>query len=114
MHSTRQAQESIGSFNVVLTREGSGEAVVLRSAPHADAATIAFHLERKRLIQDRVGGELLLMRYMLDRVIPAGESCYLDSVDARNLPFYARLGFRVVEAGMVPGSQLRAWALRRG
>lgn len=56
----------------------------------------------------------LLMRYTLDRVIPAGVPCYLDSVDARNLPFYERFGFRVVEDGMMPGSQLRTWALRRG
>lgn len=61
-----------------------------------------------------LGMGTLLMRYTLDQVIPAGVTCYLDSVDARNLPFYERLGFRVVEAGVVPGSQLRAWALRRG
>jgi hypothetical protein len=39
--------------------------------------------------------------------------CYLESADERNLPFHERLGFRVVEAGMVPGSHLRTWALRR-
>jgi GNAT superfamily N-acetyltransferase len=60
------------------------------------------------------GAGSILMRYTLDRVIPAGVPCYLDSADERNLPFYDRLGFRVVETGMVPASQLRTWALRRG
>ena len=52
----------------------------------------------------------LLMRHTLERMIPAGMPCYLDSADERNLPFYKRLGFRVVESGTVPGSQLRTWA----
>ena len=56
----------------------------------------------------------LLMHYTLDRLSPAGVPCYLDSVDARNLPYYERFGFLVMEAGMVPGRQLRTWALRRG
>jgi ribosomal protein S18 acetylase RimI-like enzyme len=55
----------------------------------------------------------LLMRHALDRASAAGLPCYLDSADERNLRFYGRLGFRVVETGVVPGSHLRTWALRR-
>ena len=60
------------------------------------------------------GSGTLLMRHTLDRASAAGAPCYLDSADERNLPFYERLGFRTVEAGTEPGSQLRTWALRRG
>jgi GNAT superfamily N-acetyltransferase len=56
----------------------------------------------------------LLMRRTLDQANAAGVPCYLDSADEQNLPFYARLGFQVAEAGVVPGSDLRTWALRRG
>jgi GNAT superfamily N-acetyltransferase len=59
------------------------------------------------------GAGTVLMRHMLERVVQTGVPCYLESADERNLPFYERLGFRVVEAGMVPGSHLRTWALRR-
>jgi ribosomal protein S18 acetylase RimI-like enzyme len=60
------------------------------------------------------GAGTLLMRHSLERVIPAGVPCYLDSADERNLPFYERLGFRVMVAGIVPGSELRTWSMRRG
>jgi ribosomal protein S18 acetylase RimI-like enzyme len=59
------------------------------------------------------GAGTVLIRHMLDRVGPTGAPCYLESVDEANLPFYERLGFRVVEAGTVPGTELRTWALRR-
>jgi ribosomal protein S18 acetylase RimI-like enzyme len=56
----------------------------------------------------------LLMRHVLDRASAAGLPCYLDSADERNVRFYGRLGFRIVETGVVPGSELRTWALRYG
>jgi GNAT superfamily N-acetyltransferase len=59
------------------------------------------------------GAGTVLMRHMLDRVAPTGVPCYLESVDKANLPFYERLGFRVIEIGTVPGSHVRTWALRR-
>jgi ribosomal protein S18 acetylase RimI-like enzyme len=59
------------------------------------------------------GAGTVLMRHMLDRVASNGVPCYLESVDEANLPFYERLGFRVVEVGMEPVSALRTWALRR-
>ncbi len=60
------------------------------------------------------GAGSILMRYTLDRVIPADVPCYLDTADERNVPFYERLGFRVVGTGVVPGSQIPTWAMRRG
>jgi GNAT superfamily N-acetyltransferase len=60
------------------------------------------------------GAGSVLMRHTLDQATAAGLPCYLDSADERNLPFYERLGFRVAEAGVVPGCELRAWAMRYG
>ncbi len=60
------------------------------------------------------GAGSILMRYALDRVISADLPCYLDTADARNLPFYERLGFRAVRTGVVPGSQIPTWSMRRG
>jgi ribosomal protein S18 acetylase RimI-like enzyme len=62
----------------------------------------------------RQGAGTLLMRHTLDRAISTGMPCYLDSSDEQNLPFYERLGFRVMEDGVVPGSELRLWSMRRG
>jgi GNAT superfamily N-acetyltransferase len=60
------------------------------------------------------GAGSVLMRHTLDQATAAGVPCYLDSADERNLPFYERLGFRVAEAGVVPGCELRVWAMRYG
>ena len=50
-------------FNVLLVTWPPAEAVVLHSAPTADAATIAFHQARERLGQDRVMGELQMVHH---------------------------------------------------
>jgi hypothetical protein len=63
MHTTRRARRSLGRFNVVLATDDPVAAVVLHSAPTADEATIAFHQERQRLIQDVVRGELLVVHH---------------------------------------------------
>ncbi|MDQ3168377.1 MAG: GNAT family N-acetyltransferase [Chloroflexota bacterium] len=77
--------------------------------PHWYLPFLAVALEQ----QGRGAGSRL-MRHTLDRADVAGVPCYLDSADERNLPFYERLGFRVVGTGMVPGSQVRTWSMRRG
>ncbi len=63
MPSRRPAPRSLGRFNVVLATAHPTQAVVLRSAPDADHATIAFHQERERLIQDRAVGELAVVHH---------------------------------------------------
>jgi hypothetical protein len=60
---TRQGQGSLGRFNVILVTWDPVQAVVLHSAPTADAATIAFHQARERLGQDRVMGELHVVQH---------------------------------------------------
>lgn len=43
----------------------------------------------------------------------AGLSCYLTTGSARNVAFYRRVGFHELEQGVVPGTELPFWALRR-
>ena len=62
MPSTWQESRSVAPFSVVLQTRNA-EAVVLRSVPDADQATIAVHQERHRLIQERVVGERLVIRH---------------------------------------------------
>ena len=50
-------------FNVLLVTWPPAEAVVLHSAPTADAATIAFHQVRDRLVQEQVQGELQVVHH---------------------------------------------------
>src|SRR6266568_15908 len=40
-------------------------------------------------------------------------SCYLETMNEKNVPFYERYGFRVVSDGAVPRHRLRAWAMLR-
>jgi hypothetical protein len=60
-----QAHPSGPRFTVVLHTSGAPgeEPVVLHDTLDADAATIAFHEARRRLIQDRVHGELLVVHH---------------------------------------------------
>jgi predicted ester cyclase/GNAT superfamily N-acetyltransferase len=48
----------------------------------------------------------------LARADAEGLPCYLETASARNVPFYQRHGFAVVEAGEIPGG-FRYWAMRR-
>jgi hypothetical protein len=48
-------------FEVVFEAFGAREPVVLRSAPDADPALLAFYDEWERLTHDRVAGHLLLV-----------------------------------------------------
>ena len=40
-------------------------------------------------------------------------TCYLETMNEKNVPFYEKYGFRVVSDGVVPGHRLRVWALLR-
>ena len=63
MPRTRLAHRSLIRFNIVLANEDTAQAEVLHSLPDADQATIALYEARNRLMQDRVRGELLLVRH---------------------------------------------------
>jgi len=63
MHRTRSAPQSLTRFFIVLAHEDTLEAVVLHATSTADQATLAFHQERHRLIQERVVGELMVVHH---------------------------------------------------
>ena len=59
---TRQVRiDSADPFHVVLQAAGARSPVVLRTAPDANEATIAFHVARQRLTRDQVAGDLVLL-----------------------------------------------------
>ena len=59
-----------------------------------------------------IGGAL--MRPILARAEAEGLSCYLETQNGSNVPFYRRHGFEVVSDGEVPKRGLRVWAMVRG
>jgi ribosomal protein S18 acetylase RimI-like enzyme len=58
-----------------------------------------------------IGGRL--MRPVLERADASGTVCYLETEAERNLVFYQRHGFRVVDQATVTRLGVRTWALRR-
>ncbi len=58
-----------------------------------------------------LGGALL--QPVLSRAEAAGQSCYLETHNESNLPFYQKHGFVIVSDGVVPISNLRVWAMVR-
>ena len=54
-----------------------------------------------------------LLTDRLARIRVAGLPCYLATGSVRNVAFYQRQGFQVIEHGPVPRTGLRFWPLRR-
>ncbi len=59
-----------------------------------------------------LGGQLV--QPALARADRDGLPCYLETTKEANLPFYEKRGFIVVSDGVVPGTTLRVWGMRRG
>ena len=54
-----------------------------------------------------------LLQPILDRADADGVACYLETVNAKNVPFYVARGFAVVLDTIEPGSGLRLWTFIR-
>ncbi len=52
-----------------------------------------------------------LIAPMLQRLQAAGQPCYLETLEARNVPFYERNGFRVLDLSSLPNSEVQVWAM---
>jgi ribosomal protein S18 acetylase RimI-like enzyme len=50
---------------------------------------------------------------MLARADREGLPCFLDTQAEKNLKLYEHFGFRVVEEGTIPGSNVKSWAMVR-
>jgi ribosomal protein S18 acetylase RimI-like enzyme len=54
-----------------------------------------------------------LLRPMLERIDREGLPCYIETQAEKNVALYEHLGFKVVEEGTMPGSEVRSWAMVR-
>jgi GNAT superfamily N-acetyltransferase len=55
-----------------------------------------------------------LIEPVLTKAAADGVTCYLDTTNERNVPFYRRHGFEVVTAGQVPDGGPRFWTMTKG
>ena len=55
-----------------------------------------------------------LLRPMLARADREGVPCFLETQAEKNVAFYEHFGFTVAEAGIIPGSNMKSWAMVRG
>ncbi len=59
------------------------------------------------------GYSSLLRRPMLARFDDERLPCFLETMDARNVPRYQHFGFQIIEKSLVPGTELSTWAMLR-
>jgi ribosomal protein S18 acetylase RimI-like enzyme len=59
-----------------------------------------------------IGG--LLMEPVLRSSDAGGIPCYLETHNEKNVAFYLKNGFKVIEEGKAPGHEIRVWAMLRG
>ena len=64
------------------------------------------------LLQGKGYGATLL-RAMLARIDEEHLPCYLDTQNEKNVPMYQHFGFKVVEEGVIPGTEVRHWSMLR-
>lgn len=55
-----------------------------------------------------------LLNPMLASIDARGLPCYVETMDARNVPRYEHFGFKVIEESIIPGTDLTSWAMLRG
>lgn len=61
----------------------------------------------------RKGHGSALLSSMLARMDSEHLPCYLETTEERNVPFYERHGFRVVETGKLQSTPIKFWAMLR-
>ena len=54
-----------------------------------------------------------LMHPILARIDAEKSQCYLETQKESNIPIYQHYGFKVVEESIIPGTEIRNWALLR-
>jgi GNAT superfamily N-acetyltransferase len=59
------------------------------------------------------GNGTALLRPMIERADREGFPAYLETGTARNLPFYERAGFRIVEELTLPNTAISGWLMVR-
>ncbi len=82
-----------------------------RLMPEAHAYLSFLGVEPARQGQG-LGGNLLQPK--LQQLKTNGMPAYLETLKVRNVPFYERHGFRVLEHSVVPATDVPVWAMRAG
>ena len=55
----------------------------------------------------------ILLRAMFARIDEERLPCYVETQNEKNVPIYQHYGFKVVEEGIFPGSEVNTWAMLR-
>jgi len=84
----------------------------LMAGPKMDAHWYLWALGVTPASQGRgIGG--MLLRPVLARSDRAGDPCYLETLNERNVAFYRRWGFEVRNEEVVPGVEVKVWSMIR-
>src|SRR5512140_353517 len=59
----------------------------------------------------RHGVGSMLIRHKLAQADASHLPCYLETHNPNNVPFYEKLGFRVLHHGQIPGSEVQMWGM---
>ena len=54
-----------------------------------------------------------LLEPMFERIDSEGLPCFLETATEKNVPFYQRFGFEVVEESTIPGTEISLWDMMR-
>jgi len=61
----------------------------------------------------RKGYARILLKAMLTRIDHEKLPCFLETQSEKNVSIYLRYGFKVVERGIIPGTEIHHWAMLR-
>ncbi len=78
------------------------------SAPHWYLGALGVDPAHQRM---GIGARLLLP--VLAKADAEGQACFLETQTEDNVRFYERQGFEVANAGEVPGTGMKMWAMLR-
>jgi ribosomal protein S18 acetylase RimI-like enzyme len=115
----RAANAGYGQLATIIGREGLlkiGQVLdYLNEAHHRDFAPDHWYLNVVGVApaRQRQGIGQAMVQAGIERAAVACLPCYLDTAAPDNIPFYRKLGFRVLAASVVPGSNIRFWTLGR-
>ena len=96
-------------------REASAAVELLEHRRRVHAPTPHFYLSALGVDPDLQGRGIgsAILEPVLRRADATGALAYLETATARNVLLYERHGFAVVEALLLPGTDIRGWLMRR-
>jgi GNAT superfamily N-acetyltransferase len=103
------------TLGAVAAERFSSALSVLEPLHHRDVPRAHWYVLLLGVAPDAQGTGLgrALLQPVFDRATAAGQPCYLETAQPKNVGFYEHLGFRVVVDMVEPTSGLRLWTFRR-